>query len=193
MLAKMYWGAQDGGGTGQEDHFLPNKFIKRSFECWTTSTKQLLNAGGGYQAPRKAVHSLQKGGCSYWLHCSPLFWLSLFSPGHLYLLPPPPLIYLTLRIPLGVPGCGKHLGNWLLARFLSPLLTPLFCSWLPLSSSSLFCSLCNYGSLSVSLGVEDCFTINLDLLASVLYGWRSLEATVREGLKARVRRLNSKT
>ena len=60
MLAKMYWGAQDGGGTGQEDHFLPNKFIKRSFECWTTSTKQLLNAGGGYQAPRKAAQSLQK-------------------------------------------------------------------------------------------------------------------------------------
>ena len=30
-------------------HFLPTKFIKRSFECWATSTKQLLNAGGGHQ------------------------------------------------------------------------------------------------------------------------------------------------
>ena len=30
---------------GQEDHFLPHKFIKRSFEC--------LNASRGHQAPRK--------------------------------------------------------------------------------------------------------------------------------------------
>ena len=30
----------------------------------------------------------------------------------------------------------------------------------------------------MSLAVEDCFTINLDLSASVLYGWRSLEASV---------------
>ena len=35
-------------------------FIKRSFECWATSTKQLLNVGGGHQAPRKAAPSLQK-------------------------------------------------------------------------------------------------------------------------------------
>ena len=42
------------------DHFLPDKFIKRSFECWATSTKQFLNADGEYQAPRKAAHSLQK-------------------------------------------------------------------------------------------------------------------------------------
>jgi len=69
MSAKMYWGAQDGGGTGQEDHFLPNIFIKRSFECWTTSTKQPLNAGGGYQAPRKAVYLFSsKGGM--WLLAS---------------------------------------------------------------------------------------------------------------------------
>ena len=25
--------SQDGGGIGWEDHFLPDKFIKRSFEC----------------------------------------------------------------------------------------------------------------------------------------------------------------
>ena len=42
------------------DHFLPYTFIKRSFECWATSTKQLLNAGRGHQAPRKAGHFLQK-------------------------------------------------------------------------------------------------------------------------------------
>ena len=51
---------QDGGGIGQGDHFLPHEFIKRSFECWATSTKQLLNAGGGHQAPRKAVRSFRK-------------------------------------------------------------------------------------------------------------------------------------
>ena len=45
----------------------------------------------------------------------------------------------------------------------------------------------------VSLAVENCFTINLDVLSSMLYGWRSLEATVRIRLKARGRRLNSKT
>ena len=32
----------------------------RSFECRATSTKQLLNAGGGHQAPRKAAHPLRK-------------------------------------------------------------------------------------------------------------------------------------
>ena len=51
---------QDSGGIGWGDHFLPYKFIKRSFECWATSTKQLLNTGGGHQAPRKAAHSLWK-------------------------------------------------------------------------------------------------------------------------------------
>ena len=54
---------------------------------------------------------------------SPLFD-SLFSPlGHLYLLPPPSLLYPTLCISLCVLGCGEHLGNWLLARSVSLLLT----------------------------------------------------------------------
>ena len=52
--------SQNGGGIGWEDHFLPHKFIKRSFEFWATFTKQLLNAGTGHQAPRKAVHSHHK-------------------------------------------------------------------------------------------------------------------------------------
>ena len=53
--------SQNSGGVGWGDHFLPHKFIKTSFsfECWETSTKQLLNSGGGHQGPRKAVHSLQ--------------------------------------------------------------------------------------------------------------------------------------
>ena len=54
--------SQDGRGIGWGDHFLPHKFIKRSFECLATSTKQLLNAGGGHQAPRKAAQSFQKEG-----------------------------------------------------------------------------------------------------------------------------------
>jgi len=47
--------SQDGGGIRWGDHFFPYKFIKRSFEF---TTKQLLNAGGGYQVPRKAAQSL---------------------------------------------------------------------------------------------------------------------------------------
>ena len=50
----------DGGGIGQGDHFIAHKFIKRLFKCWANSTKQLLNAGRGHHAPRKAAHSLLK-------------------------------------------------------------------------------------------------------------------------------------
>ena len=46
--------------TEQGDHFLPHKFIKRTFEHQANTTKQLLNAGRGLQAPRKAAHCLQK-------------------------------------------------------------------------------------------------------------------------------------
>ena len=51
---------EDGGEIGRGDHFLPNKFIKRTFECSENSTKQLLNAGRGRQAPRNAAHCVQK-------------------------------------------------------------------------------------------------------------------------------------
>ena len=47
--------------------------------------------------------------------------------------------------------------------------------------------------LQVPLTVEKLFIINLDVLSSVLYRWRSLEATVRIRLKTRSRRLKSKT
>ena len=43
--------------------------------------------------------------------------------GHLHLLPLPSLLCLSLWISLG-PGCREHLGNGLLARLASPLLTP---------------------------------------------------------------------
>ena len=45
---------------GRGDHFLPHKFIERTFEHQANSTKQLLNAGRGHQAPRKAAHCLRK-------------------------------------------------------------------------------------------------------------------------------------
>ena len=53
---------EDGGGIRWGDHFLPHKFIKRTFQPWINSTKQLLNAGRGHQALRKADHCLQKQG-----------------------------------------------------------------------------------------------------------------------------------
>ena len=45
---------------GWGEHFLAHKFIKRTFKRQVDSTKQLLNAGRGHQAPRKATHCLQK-------------------------------------------------------------------------------------------------------------------------------------
>ena len=47
--------SQDGRGVGQGEHFLPHKFIKRAFKRRVNSTKQLLNANRGHQAPRKAT------------------------------------------------------------------------------------------------------------------------------------------
>ena len=60
MLGKIEGKGSPGGGIGRGDHFLPHKFIKRTFECWANSTKQLLNAGRGHQAPRKAAYCLWK-------------------------------------------------------------------------------------------------------------------------------------
>ena len=51
---------QDGGGVGRGKHFLPHKFIKRAFKRGVNSTKQLLNAGRGHQAPRKATQLLER-------------------------------------------------------------------------------------------------------------------------------------
>ena len=47
--------------------------------------------------------------------------------------------------------------------------------------------------LWVSLNVEKLFIFNLDVLSSVLYRWRHLEATVKIKLKTRSRRLKSKS
>ena len=39
---KRYRRGKDGGGIGREDHFLPHKFLKRTFQRRANSTKQLL-------------------------------------------------------------------------------------------------------------------------------------------------------
>ena len=52
--------SQDGRGVGQGEHFLPDKFIKRAFKRRVNSTKQLLNAGRGHQAPRKATQLFER-------------------------------------------------------------------------------------------------------------------------------------
>jgi len=51
---------QDGGGVGRGKHFLPHNFIKRAFKRRVNSTKQLLNASRGHQAPRKATQLLER-------------------------------------------------------------------------------------------------------------------------------------
>ena len=61
-LNSMRGSAEDGRRVGRGEHFLPHKFIKRTFKHQVNSTKQLLNAGRGHQAPRKAAHCLQKEG-----------------------------------------------------------------------------------------------------------------------------------
>ena len=43
----------------------------------------------------------------------------------------------------------------------------------------------NGHDLRLLLSVENHFTINIEVLSSVLYGWKSLESTVREGLSQR--------
>ena len=52
--------SQDGGGVGRGEHFLPHKFIKRAFKRRVSSTKQLLNASRGHQAPRKATQVFER-------------------------------------------------------------------------------------------------------------------------------------
>ena len=52
--------SQDGRGVGQGKHFLPHKFIKRTFKYRVNSTKQLLKAGRGHKAPRKATQVFER-------------------------------------------------------------------------------------------------------------------------------------
>ena len=52
--------SQGGRGVGWGEHFLSHKFIKRAFKRGVNSTKQLLNAGRGHQAPRKATQVFER-------------------------------------------------------------------------------------------------------------------------------------
>ncbi|XP_070235678.1 acylphosphatase-2 isoform X3 [Bos mutus] len=52
--------SQDGRGVRQGEHFLPHKFIKRAFKSRVNSTKQLLKASRGHQAPRKATQVFER-------------------------------------------------------------------------------------------------------------------------------------
>ena len=95
---------------------------------------------------------------------------------------------------MGVLGHGEHLGNRILPRSVSLLLSP------PFSPPSHLCLLPPSPFLPVtlwtSLGDPHCgksFTINLEVLLSVLYRGRRLLATGRIRLKSRVRRLKPKT
>ena len=93
-----------------------SNFHKTTSECWqrTPGTQK----GSPFSSKRRDVID-----CLIALYP----FDSPFSyPGHLYLLPLPSLLYLTLWIALGVPGCGEHLGIRLLARLLPPLFTPPF-------------------------------------------------------------------
>lgn len=56
----MWEVASDGGEIGCGGDFLAHRFIERSLECGAISTKELLDAGGGPPAPRKAAPSLRK-------------------------------------------------------------------------------------------------------------------------------------
>ena len=63
-----------------------------------------------------------------------------------------PFLFSTLWLFLGVLGCGDHLGNWLLARLLSPVLTPpLLLLVTPIFLLPLLCA-----TLWISLGAPLC-------------------------------------
>ena len=125
-----------------------------------------------------------------WISLSP-FDSPFSPPAHLCLLPPSSLLYVTPWTSLRDADCGEHIG--ILARLLSPLLIPPLLLLVTSISLSLFSSPCNSVNLWVSFTVENLFTINLDVLSSMLYGWRSLEATARIRLKTRGRRLKPQT
>ena len=127
-----------------------------------------------------------------WL-LSPTFDSPFSTSKHLYFLLssylPNPILWIFVGVwamenTLGTDNCvDLSLSSWV----------PLFSSCSSLSPSSLSSSSCNCEPLWVSLTVENLFTINLEVLLSVLYSWRSLETTGRIKLKSRRKRLKPKT
>ena len=77
-----------------------------------------------------------------------LFTPPFYPPGHLCLLPPSSLPYITPWTSLSGPDCGAHIRKWLLASLLSPLLIPPHLILSPLSPSSLFFYSCNSVNIS---------------------------------------------
>ena len=120
-------------------------------------------------------------------------WLSIF---HLRtpLFPPFPFSSQSNSVNLCVSlGYGEDSENRQWHRSVSLLLSPPFSPpchlYLPPPSPLLHVTLWN--SLGVPMG-ENLFAINLEVLLSVLYSWRSLETTGRIKLKSRGRRLKPK-
>ena len=128
-----------------------------------------------------------------WL-LSPTFDSMFSTSEHLYLLLSPslpnPILWTFVGVwatenTLGTDNCvDLSLSSWV-TLFLLLLIS---ISLLPLL---LFMWLCE--PLWVSLTVENLFTINLEVLLSVLYSWRSIETIGRIKLKSRGRRLKLKT
>ena len=104
----------------------------------------------------------------WWLLSPPLD--SPFSPPyHLYFFSPPSLLNPILWISVGVLGYGEHLGNRLLRRSVSLLLSPpFFSSFSSLSPSFLSSSSCNSVNLS---GCPSLWRIFSPLTEKFYYQW----------------------
>ena len=128
-----------------------------------------------------------------WL-LSPTFDSPFSTSEHLYFLLSPSLPDPILWIFVGVWATENTQGtdNWVDLSLSSwvPLFLLLLIS-ISLLPLLFFMQLCE--PLWLSLTGENLFAINLEVLLSVLYSWRSLETTGRIKLKSRGRRLKPKT
>ena len=126
-----------------------------------------------------------------WL-LSPTFDSPFSTSEHLYFFLSPSLPNPILWIFVGVRATENTLETDNSVD-LSPLESPFLSSCSPLSPSSLSYSSCNSVNLSGCPSWGSPFTINLEVLLSVLHSWRSLETIGRIKLKFRGRRLKPKT
>ena len=60
LLKTQFWEELRWRRSRMGEHFLPHKFIKRTFKRQVNSTKQLLNAGREHQAPREATQVFKR-------------------------------------------------------------------------------------------------------------------------------------
>ena len=112
-----------------ETTFFPTYSLKDHMNAKKNSTKQLLKAGTGHWAPRKAAHSLQKEVTS--ISFLPLFFSTKLCESL--------WIFQAVKNTQGT-------DYWLDLSLSFSL--PLIFSWSPLSPSSHFSSLCNSVNLS---------------------------------------------